>query len=103
MGCRPLAVGFLFLTSVSGILPLSSAAIALPPPEDPPEEILRTEIIIETRSPIDGSPISPAEYAELQAQLQAPPENPSVSSEVRYIIFLLQIRRVIKPVFPFIP
>ena len=103
MRCRLLAAGCFFLTSVSGIFLLNSVAIALPQPEDPPEEILRTEIIIETRSPIDGSPLTAADYAELQAQLQAPLENPDVSSEIKYLIFLLQIRRVIKPILPFIP
>ena len=103
MRYRFLNAGCIFLTSVAGIVPLNLAAIALPPPEDPPEEILRTEIIIETRSPIDGSPLSAAEYAEIQAQLQAPPEHPSLSSDIRSLIFLLQIRRVIRPILPFIP
>lgn len=103
MRSRSLAVGFSFVTSILGIVRLHSAAIALPPPEEPPEEILRTEIIIETRSPLDGSSLSAAEYAELEVQLQAPPEHPSVSSDIRSLIFLLQIRRVIKPIIPFIP
>ena len=103
MRSRLLAAGCFFLTSVSDILLLNSVAIALPQPEVPPEEILRTEIIIETRSPIDGSPLTAADYAELQAQLQAPLENPNVSPEIEYLIFLLQIRRVIKPILPFIP
>ena len=103
MRYRPLAASCFFLTAVIGAFPLNMAAIALPPPEDPPEEILRTEIIIETRSPIDGSPLSAAEYAELQAQLQAPPKHPSVSSDIQSLIFLLQIRRIIRPILPFIP
>lgn len=41
----------------------TSEAIALPPPEDVPEEILRTEIITEARSAIDGQPLTAAEYA----------------------------------------
>ncbi len=47
-----------------------TAVIALPPPEDTPEEILRTQIIIEARSPIDGKPLNAAEYIQLQAPLQ---------------------------------
>lgn len=53
------------------------SAEALPPPEDIPEEILRTEIILEGRSPLDGKPLSAAEYAELEARLaqRAYPQN----------------------------
>ena len=43
---------------------------ALPPAEDIPEEVLRTEIILEGRSPINGKPLSAAEYEQLQAELQ---------------------------------
>lgn len=80
------------------------AALALPPPEDIPEEVLRTEIILEARSPIDGAPLTPAEYAELQAQLEAVPENVQapLTPEVRNVIRLLRLRRVIRSVFPFL-
>ncbi|MDJ0708070.1 MAG: hypothetical protein QNJ46_32760 [Leptolyngbyaceae cyanobacterium MO_188.B28] len=103
MRCRPLAVGCFYLMLGSGAAFSHGSAIALPQPEDPPEEILRTEIIIEARSPINGAPLTAAEYAELQTQLQAPPENTSVSSDIQELIFLLQIRRVIRPILPFIP
>lgn len=78
------------------------SAIALPPPEDTPEEVLRTEIIVEARSPVDGEPLTAAEYAELQEQLQNPDRAPQLSPQVRQIIFLLQIRRTIRTVFPFL-
>jgi len=51
-----------FLPSVLCLL-TPAPATALPPPEDLPEEILRTEIITEARSPIDGQPLTAAEYA----------------------------------------
>lgn len=69
---------------------------ALPPPEDIPEEILRTEIILEARSPIDGTALNPAEYAELQAQLQESGFDPQLNSDVQELIFLLQLRKFIK-------
>ena len=69
---------------------------ALPPPEDIPEEILRTEIILSGRSPLDGKALTSAEYAELQAQLQERGLTVSLNSDVRQIIFLLQIRKFIK-------
>ena len=69
---------------------------ALPPAEDIPEEILRTEIILDGRSPIDGRALQPSEYAELQAQLQESSLEQSLNSDVQQIIFLLQVRKLIK-------
>jgi len=77
-------------------------ALALPQPEDTPEEILRTEIIIDARSPLTGEPLSATEYAILMEQLQDPNRNPQVSPEVAQLIGLLQFRRVVKPILPFI-
>lgn len=76
--------------------------LALPSPEDTPEEILRTEIFTEARSPIDGKPLSAAEYAELQAQLQRQIV-PPLSTEVRDTISLLRLRRLIRTIIPFFP
>lgn len=76
---------------------------SLPPPEEVPEEILRTEIVTEARSPIDGEPLSAAEYAELQAQLEAgPDEPPELSPKVQEVITLLRLRRTIRSIFPFL-
>jgi len=75
---------------------------ALPPPEDTPEEVLRTEIILDARSPLDGTPLTAAEYEQLREALGRH-EEPLVSSELRELIFLLQLRRVVKPIFPFVP
>ena len=77
--------------------------ILVPPATDVPEEILRTEIIFEARSPLDGSPIAPADYAQLQAELAAPQTVLTLNSDIRSIIFLLQARRAFKPVIPFLP
>ena len=77
--------------------------IVLPPADDVPEEILRTEIIFEARSPLDGTPLSPADYAQLQAELAAPQTTVTLNSDIRFIVFLLQARRAFKPVIPFLP
>lgn len=66
-----------------------------------PEEILRTEIITEARSPLTGQPLSAAEYARLQAELASPSGNTLLSQDIRYLIFLLQIRRAYQPLLPF--
>jgi hypothetical protein len=76
---------------------------ALPPADEVPEEVLRTRIITEARSPIDGEPLSAAEYARLQEQLQNVNDSGMVDSDLAQLIFLLQLRRVVKPILPFFP
>ncbi len=71
--------------------------------EEIPEEILRTEIITGARSPLTGEPLSADEYARLKDELKAPAGGNLVSSDVRYLIFLLQARRAVRPIVPFIP
>lgn len=68
-----------------------------------PEEVLRTEIIIEARSPIDGEALNAAEYAELQAQLQTRANPPKLSPKVRETVFLLRLRQLIRTFAPFLP
>lgn len=80
---------------------LPTGEIVLPPAADIPEEILRTEIIFEARSPLDGAPMSPADYAQLQADLAMAQTSPTLNSELRYLVLLLQARRTFQPVIPF--
>ncbi|MEB3232125.1 MAG: hypothetical protein VKJ64_14040 [Leptolyngbyaceae bacterium] len=91
-----LLVGALVISLVNG-----ARAIALPPPEDTPEEVLRTEIILEARSPLDGEPLTASEYVELQAELAEAAYPPSINSETQQLIFLLRIRKVLNIVLPF--
>ena len=75
----------------------NNSSKALPPPEDLPEEILRTEIILEGRSPIDGVALTPAEYETLQAQLQESRIGSKILIPIlQELIFLLQVRKFIK-------
>jgi len=100
------AIKLLSLIVISGTFFVLSSSwrspvIALPPPEDTPEEILRTKIIIEARSPIDGKSLTAAEYIQLQAQLQlAPP--PKLDPKIREQIFLLRLRKTLLQFFPFL-
>jgi hypothetical protein len=89
--------------SASFVLGWQAAVLALPPPEDIPEEVLRTEIITDARSPIDGQPLTAAEYADLQAQLQNRPVTPPLSPQVRETITLLRLRRLLRTLIPFLP
>ncbi|NJR65296.1 MAG: hypothetical protein HC772_08230 [Leptolyngbyaceae cyanobacterium CRU_2_3] len=87
---------------VGGSLWAIAPALALPPPEDIPEEVLRTEIITEARSPIDGQPMTAAEYAELEAQIQTAPYPPMLPQRYRDLVTLLRLRQAIRSVFPFL-
>lgn len=71
--------------------------------EDVPEEILRTEIITGARSPLTGEPLSAVEYAQLQAELAGPAGGNLVNEDIQYLVFLLQLRRAVRPIIPFIP
>ncbi|MEO1093380.1 MAG: hypothetical protein AAFX01_00590 [Cyanobacteria bacterium J06638_28] len=82
-------------------LPWSQQAVALPPPEDTPEEVLRTEIILEARSPLDGAVLTTAEYDQLQEELRRN-QATLLSSDIRELIFLLQLRRAVRPFVPFL-
>jgi hypothetical protein len=91
-----------FGLSLGLVLSVLTPTIALPPPEDIPEEILRTEIITEARSPIDGTPLTAAEYAQLQEQLQASPSNPTVSPDIEQAVFLLRLLKFFRTLLPFL-
>ena len=80
---------------------IETRVMALPPVEDTPEEILRTEIITSARSPVDGSPLTAAEYAELELQLQES-KPPELNPQIRDQIFLLRVRQTLLKLFPFL-
>jgi hypothetical protein len=82
-------------------LSTAEASIALPPPEDIAEEVLRTEIITEARSPIDGKPVTAAEYAEIEAKLKKSPFPPQLNPKLRHLVFLLRIRKLLNTITPF--
>jgi hypothetical protein len=70
---------------------------------DIPEEVLRAEVITEARSPIDGKPLSPAEFAELvvTTRLQLERENASVAinnPKIKETLFLLRLRGFLRSV-----
>ncbi len=69
---------------------------------DIPEEILRTEIIVEARSPLTGDLLTAAEYAQLQASLDREGSPRQLNSDIRQLVYLLRLRRILKPIIPFI-
>lgn len=102
MNAHQKGIRLIFLSFLITVQTVPSV-LALPPADDIPEEVLRTEIIIEGRSPIDGKPLSAAEYALLEEQLAQSPYAPTIDPKIRQLIFLLRIRKVIKTVVPFFP
>lgn len=74
---------------------------ALPPPDDIPEEVLRAEIIIDARSPLDGSPMTAAEYAELQAKLGDEADiTVPLSPGLRHRVALLRLLKLLRTINP---
>lgn len=93
-----------FLLLVGLALVAIEPVLALPKPEDKPEEVLRLEVITGARSPLDGKPITASEYAQLQAELQTPgPSRPQVGRDLGKNLNLLRLRKFIKTFFPFLP
>lgn len=80
---------------------VAQPTLALPPPDDLPEEVLRTEIITEARSPIDGELLTAAEYAQLQAELAQRETPPELDPEIRHNVFMLQLLDLLRTVTPF--
>jgi hypothetical protein len=77
------------------------AAMALPPPTDVPEEVLRTEVIVEARDR-SGQPIGPGAYAQLQQAIdRRNQDNPQVAEELQSLLLQLRLLSVIKSVIPF--
>ncbi|MBU6229209.1 MAG: glutathione S-transferase [Cyanobacteria bacterium REEB459] len=74
--------------------------MALPPKDQIPEEVLRTEIITTARSPLSGAPLSASAYADLQEKLQQPPPPPPSRGKLAGLIMLLKVRRALQMILP---
>ncbi|MEB3359892.1 MAG: hypothetical protein VKK04_24415 [Synechococcales bacterium] len=96
-----LTAGLLVAIALDGTV-RSPGAIALPPPEDIPEEVARAEIILEARSPVDGEALTAAEYALLEAELAESEYPPTLSSDLQQLIFLLRVRKLLNTFIPFL-
>jgi hypothetical protein len=89
--------GIVALMSV--LLPLK--AVALPPPDDVPEEVSRTEIITEARSPLDNQPLTAAEYAVLEERLATSAYPPQIAPRIRQLIALRRLQKLLQILIPF--
>ncbi len=90
------------LTALVVVLPNPAPTLAQPVSEEVPEEVLRTEIITAARSPLTGEPLSAAEYAALEEDLQSQQGLPEADPAVARLLLLIQLRQLAEPVFPFL-
>ncbi len=69
--------------------------------EDVPEEVLRTEMILEGRSPLDGSLMTPEAYALLEEALRHNQIHPlEIDSELQSLVFQLKLLNLLKTILP---
>jgi hypothetical protein len=57
----------LILSVMAVFLPFQSISAEIPPADEIPEEVARTEIILEARSPLDNRPLTAEEIRQLIA------------------------------------
>ncbi len=71
---------------------------------DLPEEVLRSEILLDGRSPFDGKRLTATEYAELRQEIeQANAVEPELAPQIRRLVGLIKFRKFIKQVLPIVP
>ena len=89
-------------TSIAVVSAIAPASLAFPPAEDTPEEILRAQPIASGQSPLDNSALSPSEYEELRTELlEAQETRPNISPQLRRLITLLRLRKLLRSLNPF--
>ncbi len=96
------AIALITILALAPLTPIAEAQ-TLPPPTEIPEEVLRTEIYIDARSPVDGKLLTAAEYIELSEQLESVniPPRYLVSDKLQNLIQLLKLRKFIRQIVPF--
>ncbi len=86
------------------LTPLSVRAAEAEGMDDLPEEVLRSEILLDGRSSLTGERLSATEYAEMQSEIeQANAVEPQVASKLRNLVGLVKLRKFIKTVLPIVP
>ena len=96
----------LILGTTIALMPLPAKATAEPSvmSEDVPEEVLRSEILLDGRSSFTGERLSATEYAEMQSEIERTNAvEPPVAPKLRTLVGLIQLRKFIKTVLPIVP
>jgi hypothetical protein len=98
------AIGMLLLTSISIGNTRVQATESTTIEPDLPEEVLRSEILLDGRSPFDGKRLTATEYAELQEDIEkANAVEPQIAPNLRRLVGMLKFRKFIKRVLPIVP
>jgi hypothetical protein len=85
-----------YLITVQLALPILAQEV------DIPEDVARLETIDHARSPLDNTRLTLGEYAKVQEDIQKPlPTEASI--QLKQLILLLRVRKLIKSVVPFAP
>jgi hypothetical protein len=89
----------LWIGNVSG-----SLAQTFPPTDDIPEEVLQTQVLETATSSQDGQSLAPSQYTREQQQQQIASEDvpPRLIPEVKQVVDLLRIRKLLKGILPFL-
>lgn len=98
------AIGLLLLTSISmGNTRVQAAELPTIEP-DLPEEVLRSEILLDGRSPLDGKRLTATQYAELQQEIEKANEvEPQITLKIRRLVGMIKLRKFIKQILPIVP
>ncbi len=71
---------------------------------DLPEEVLRSEILLDGRSPFDGKRLTATQHAELQQEIEKANEvEPQIALKIRRLVGMIKFRKFIKRVLPIVP
>jgi hypothetical protein len=94
-------VGIYFVSGCHLITPVYASN--LPSTADIPEEVLRAEIIIEARSPIDGTALSATDFAELVVNTKQELDRENAiaatnNSRFKETLLLIRLRSFLKSV-----
>jgi hypothetical protein len=98
-----LVAQIVFYTIFSWQIVIPAQAIDLPSDSDIPEEVLRAELILEGRSPVDGKALSATEFAELivNTKQQIELENAMAATsnpKLKETLLLIRLRSFLKSV-----
>ncbi len=97
------SIGVIFVTTIV-LMPVSVRAAEMQTPDDVPEEVLRSEILLDGRSSFTGERLSATEYAEMQSEIeQTNAIEPQVAPKLRTLVGLVKLRKFIKTVLPIVP
>jgi hypothetical protein len=100
----PIVSIFVGLVTAIALMPVSVKAAEVKVLEEVPEEVLRSEILLDGRSSFTGERLSATEYAEMQSEIeQTNTVEPQVSPKLRTLVGLVKLRKFIKTVLPIVP